>query len=203
MVAVPSKWIENSKVLDKSLVTGSAFDRSQDKLVPHFMGLDIGLKNDGTAVTIGHWVTEFIKDNPVKKLEIDVSTVRYARNENRAFFEIEEIADWVCMWARRYNIQSGLTDQYYGLTAVPAMKKKGFKNISFKHFTQALNTEMFSVLDSYLSKGLLRMPVSDLTEELQNLVIDPAARYAVAPVGGHDDLTDSFARMVYTAHISR
>jgi phage terminase large subunit-like protein len=199
-----SKWIESPEIVNQNIIASSVIDRDRDKSTPHFMGVDIGLKSDGTAITIGHWVTELVGSNASRKLEIDLATVRYPKNENRAFFEIDEIAEWVCTIAKRYGIQAGLTDQYYGSIAVPIMHKKGFKNIECRHFNRVLNLEAYTVLHDYLVRGNLRIPESKvLTEELLSLEMGLEDQNIMAPVGGHDDLSDSLARMAYVAHNRR
>jgi hypothetical protein len=202
--ATLSKWIESPEIVNQNIIASSVIDRDRDKSTPHFMGVDIGLKSDGTAITVGHWVTELVGSNASRKLEIDLATVRYPRNENRAFFEIDEVAEWVCTIAKRYGIQAGLTDQYYGLTAVPIMHRKGFKNIEWEHFNRVLNLRVYTVLYGYLTNGMLRIPeFKVLTDELLSLEMDFEDQNIMAPVGGHDDLSDSLARMVYVAHNSR
>jgi intein/homing endonuclease len=88
-------WIDDPDIVRKNVIPGLKIkDRSMVR-VPHFMGVDLGLKNDGTAITIGHWTQEIIDSVKVDRLEVDYYAVRYAKLEGKDYFEPEEMVEWI------------------------------------------------------------------------------------------------------------
>jgi hypothetical protein len=211
-------WIEEPEIVRKNIIVGLNYKERSMLRVPHFMGIDVGLKNDGSAVTVGHWVTEAVNGARVEKLEVDLSEVRYAEKEQKDYFLPDEIADWVASFAGKFYIARGLMDQYYGMTMVPLLHKKGLKQFEYRQFTDQLNSNVYQVLLSDFISNMLRLPEgpvimvgdakmndSELVKEILSLQAEQKSKYMIrvfAPdrKGEHDDLSDSFARMAYVAH---
>jgi hypothetical protein len=211
-------WIEEPEMVRKNIIVGLNYKERSMLRVPHFMGIDVGLKNDGSAVTIGHWVTELVGGAKVDKIEVDLSEVRYPEDEKREYFVPDEIAEWIGGFTSRFYIARGLMDQYYGMTMVPLLHKKGLKQFEYRQFTDQLNSNVYQVLLSDFISNLLRLPEgpsvmmgdakindSDLVKEILTLQAEQKSKYMIrvfAPErkGEHDDLSDSLARMVYIAH---
>jgi intein/homing endonuclease len=211
-------WIDDPVLVRQNVVPGLRMKERSSLRVPHFMGIDVGLKNDGSAVTIGHWVTELVNGVKVDRLEVDYSTVKYAINEGKDYFVPDEIAEWIAVFADRFFIGKALMDQYYGMTIVPLLHKKGLKQFEYRQFTDQLNSSVYQVLLTDFISSALRLPEgeasvieglkvndSELVKELLTLQAEQKSKYMIkvsAPErkGEHDDMSDSLARMVFIAH---
>jgi len=211
-------WIEDPVIVRQNVIKGLKYkDRSMLR-VPHFMGIDVGLKNDGSSISIGHWVSELVGGARVDKIELDLSEVRYAELEGKDWFVPDEIAEWIASYTEKFYIARGLLDQYYGMSMVPLLHSKGHRQFEYRQFTDQLNSSVYQVLLSDLISTTIRMPEgelrtvvgekdcdSDLIKELLTLQAEQKSKYLVkvsAPdrKGEHDDLSDSFGRMVFLAH---
>lgn len=211
-------WLDDPEIVRKNVIPGLKIkDRSLQR-VPHFMGIDLGLKKDGTAITIGHWTNEFIEGVKSEKLEVDYYGVRYAKNEGKEYFEPEEMIDWIASFTKKFYIARGIFDQYYDMTMEPKLHRLGLKQLEAKHFNDSLNSIVYQMLLSCLLSKTLRIPEGDeayvngivtndseLVTELLTLQAQQKSKYIIrvaAPdrEGEHDDLSDSLARMVYVAH---
>lgn len=211
-------WIDDPDIVRKNVVPGLKIkDRSLIR-VPHFMGIDLGLKKDGTAITVGHWMQEMVDGAKIDKLEVDYYAVRYAKDEGKEYFEPEEMIEWIASVCKKFYIARGMFDQYYDMTMEPKLKRLGLKQLEAKHFNDSLNSIVYQMLLSCLLSKTLRIPEgnevfvkgirsedSELVTELLTLQAQQKSKYIIqvaAPEreGEHDDLSDSFARMVYVAH---
>ena len=211
-------WIDDPIIVRQNVVPGLKYKERSSLRVPHFMGIDVGLKNDGTAVTIGHWVEEIVNGLKVDRLEVDQCIVRYAEEENKTNFVPDEIAEWLLTFTDKFYIQKALLDQYYGMTIVPYLHNKGKKQFEYRQFTDQLNSSVYQVLMTDLISSAVRLPEgetrqftgdkdndSDLVKEMLTLQAEQRSKYLIsvfAPErkGEHDDMSDSLARMVYLAH---
>jgi intein/homing endonuclease len=211
-------WIDDPDILRKNVIPGLKKKERGMTRVPHFMGIDLGLKKDGTAITIGHWMKEFVDGMQVEKLEVDYYAVRYAQDENKDYFEPEEMVEWIASFANKFYIAKGLLDQYYDMTMEPKLHKMGLKQFEAKHFNDSLNSTIYQMMLSCFLSRTLRLPEgeetiikgvrtndSDLILELLSLQAQQKSKYVIkveAPQreGEHDDLSDSLARMIYVAH---
>lgn len=211
-------WIDDPEIVRRNVIPGLKIKDRSVLRVPHFMGIDLGLKKDGTAITIGHWLQELIDGVKIDKLEIDYYAVRYAKDEGKDYFEPEEMVDWIASFTKKYYIARGLFDQYYDMTLEPKLHKMGLKQFEAKHFNDSLNSSVYQMLLSCFLSRTLRIPEgeetfvngirstdSELVTEILTLQAQQKSKYIVkveAPdrEGEHDDLSDSLARMVYIAH---
>jgi len=210
-------WIEDADVLRQNVVPGLTYKTRGRDRVPHFLGVDVGLKGDGTAISVGHWVTELVGGAPEDFIELDACDIRYSENEDVGYFTPEDVSEWIASYTKKFFIIKGLLDQYYGMSIVPLLHKAGHKQFEFKSFTEGLNSKVYQTLLSHLISGNLRMPEgkgvitgdrvdndSELVKEMLTLQSEQKSKYIVkvfAPErkGCHDDLSDSFSRMVFLA----
>lgn len=212
-----SAWIENEQVLRVNIVPGLKLKKMSYERVPHFLGIDIGAKNDGTSIAICHLIKEE-KDGAVRQLiELDCSEVRYASDEGKEAFRTEEIADWIASYAEKFFIVSGMTDQFLSLSIIPLLHDKGLKQINALPMTRDLNSRIYQNLMSKMLDGALRIPEGDerevegvrvkdipLVTEMMRLQATVHSKFIIsveAPQSknGHDDLSDAFARAVFQA----
>jgi hypothetical protein len=210
-------WIEDPIMVRQNIVPGLRYKvRSFDR-VPHFVGIDIGLKGDGTAIVVGHWTKEKVENEILDRLEVDCCDVRYAKDEGKDFFTPEEMADWIAEYKDRYYVVKGLMDQYYGMSIIPSLEKKGQKMYEYRHFSDTVNSSAYQNLLATMISSTLRLPEeaeriidgkpttdSDLVLELLTLQSEQRSKYLIkvhAPdrEDAHDDASDAFSRMVLVA----
>lgn len=212
-----SAWIENEQVLRVNIIPDLKFKRLSYDRIPHFMGIDVGAKHDGTAIAICHIVKQ--EQNGVLRnfIELDCADVRYASEEGKETFHTDEIADWIYSYSDKFFIVKGIMDQYLGLALVPMLHDKGFLQVEVKPMTRETNSQIYQNLMSKMLDATLRIPegeprmidgkkVSDtpLIQELLSLQATSYSKYMIsveAPQtkGAHDDLSDAFARSVFLA----
>jgi len=212
-----SAWIENEQVLRMNIIPGlKEKTRSYDR-IPHFMGVDIGMKNDGTALAICHIVKQSVDGVLRNVIELDCIDVRYATDENKEYFHPEDIADWIATYSEKFFIVKGIMDQYMGMAMMPVLQDRGLKQIEAVHMSRDLSSKIFQNLMSKMLDASLRIPEGeervvdgrkvidlDLIPELLRLQATVHSKYMItvkAPEikGMHDDLSDAFARAVYLA----
>lgn len=215
-------WIDDPVVLRQCVVPGLRYKDSGQARVPHFMGIDIGLKNDGTAIVICHLTKEKNEYGGFdQKIEVDYARVRYAKEEKAAtsanpFFVPDEMAEWISSFQDRFHIVSGLMDQFYGMSIIPYLDKKGLKQYRSEHMNDTKNSEIYQNLMSQMAGNHLRLPEgetthrtgraedSQLVSELLSLQATQKTKYVIkvaAPErpGCHDDLCDALALAVMQA----
>jgi hypothetical protein len=208
-------WIEDPEVVRQCVVPGLKLkDRTSDK-TPHFAGVDIGIKNDGTAICITHHVQELMNGVKETLIEVDYYSVRYAELENKPHFVPEELADLIAYFSNKFHIIRGIMDQYYGYSIIPLLARKGLKQYEVRSSTDSSNSQLYNILYTNFLSKILRLPEgaktgdliqqdSELVEELLSLQAQHKAKYIIdvaAPDrdGAHDDLSEAFARSVLLA----
>lgn len=212
-----SAWIENEQYLRMNIIPGLKLKTLSYERSPHFLGIDIGLKNDGTAICICH-VTKNENGNGLKEMiELDAIDVRYASDEGKEFFRPEEMAEWIAEYTKKFFIVKGIMDQYFGMAIVPLLHDKSIKQIEAVHMSRDFNSKIYQNLMSKMLDAGLRIPEGgerlvqgkktkdlDLVTEMLSLQAVRHSKYLItvkAPdvKGGHDDMSDAFARAVYLA----
>jgi hypothetical protein len=208
-------WIEDPEVVRQNVVPSLRYkDRSSER-VPHFMGIDIGLKGDGTSICICHHVQEVVQGIREIMIEIDTAEVRYAEKENKARFVPDELADWIASFCPRFYIIKGLMDQWYGMSIVPILEGKGLKQFEMRQFNENLNSTIYQNLLTHFISQTLHIPSVDriqgkvdadttLIAEILSLQSYQKSKYIIdvhAPdrEGAHDDLSDALSRAVLLA----
>ena len=211
-------WIENEQVLRMNITPGLKLKESNLERLPHFMGVDVGLQNDGTAIVICHVVKKETPSGVRDFIELDCAEVRYAKEEKKEYFSPEEIAEWILSFYNKFFIVQGTLDQHYGLAIVPMLHNRGFKQIKVTHASREYNSRIFQNLMSKMLDGGLRIPegteekIHDgvstkdipLVSELLRLRATQHSKYLITVEaqegkGNHDDLSDAFARAVFLA----
>jgi len=210
-------WIENEQVLRMNIIPGLKTKESNLERLPHFMGVDVGLQNDGTAIVVCHVVKKETPSGLKDFIELDCAEVRYAKDEKKEFFSPEEVAEWILNFYNKFFIVQGTLDQHYGLAIVPMLHTKGFKQIKVTHANREYNSRIFQNLMSKMLDGSLRIPEGEekvrdgeltkdipLVSELLRLRATQHSKYLITVEaqegkGSHDDLSDAFARAVYLA----
>jgi hypothetical protein len=213
-----SAWIENEQILKMNVIPGLREKEISYTRIPHFLGIDIGLKNDGTALAVCHIERKDLATGGQKDyIELDMVASRYASDEDKEFFTPEEMAEWISTFMKKFFIVKGIMDQYYGLALLPVFYEKGYKQIECVHASRDFNSKVYQNLMSKMLDSALRIPEGeerkingrktkdiDLVLEMLKLQATHHSKYLItveAPEikGLHDDESDAFARAVYLA----
>jgi len=203
------------QVIDKQLKPKS----NGRQKTPYFMGVDIGLKGDGTSIAITHVekVREEIKETIVftDKIELDLCDVIYAGEgayEKAEILDFELVADWIQNLCNKFYIVKGLIDQHNGVLAVQNLMKRGLSQFDMVYHTRTFNSDLYQNFMMLVIDKKLRLyndvkdPYSDseLIEELLKLQVKQYSRHTIeveAPkiTGAHDDRADALVRSVWLA----
>ncbi len=131
--------------------------------VPHQMGIDVGLVEDGTAVAITHvegdkivldyhelWIAgnDWNETNPHLHGEYSTNYAKGLQNEERLDFE--EIADWIQALTKRFHITAGVFDRWTGIALEQKLHKKGLKQFRSEHFTRDLSSQIYQRVKMFL-----------------------------------------------------
>lgn len=204
-------WIPDSKDLLACVDTTLRPKARGPIRAPHFMGLDVALVNDYTAVAIGHLdeqgnvVLDYID-------RIRAGEGKYVKQER---LEFDDIADWIYDLSKKFYIARGVFDQWAGIPMEQALQKKGLKQMEAVHHTRQLTSQMFQnfkdmmydtrlVLYNWPPPEREGQENCDYIEELLGLQEEVISKYIIlveAPRGGdrHDDYADALVRMVWLA----
>jgi hypothetical protein len=176
---------------------------------PHFIGLDLGLVGDGTAIAIGH-IT------PEGKIVVDlVDRIQAGRGEHadRDRLEFDEVADWILALSKRFYLVEGMFDQWAGIPLEQALVKRGLRQMRAESMTKPKVSEMFRnfkdmmfdnrlvLYDHPIPAGKQHCPYIEELLELQAEYHSKFVTTVEAPniEGKHDDMSDALIRMVWLA----
>lgn len=202
-------WIEREEDLtscvDKNL-------RPQVRGIPrraYYMGLDLGLVGDGTAVSLGH-----LDDNG--KIIVDlVDQIKAGEGKyiDRERLDFDDVADWVKDLSEKFYIAEGIFDQWAGIPLEQALSKRGLGQMKAVQMTKNITSQMFqNFKDMMWDKKLVLYDFPILQhenhcsyiKELLELQAQYVSKYVTlveAPNidGKHDDRADALVRMVWLA----
>lgn len=176
---------------------------------PHFLGLDLGLVGDGTAIAIGH-ITETGKIRADLIDQIKAGEGKYA---DKLRLDFDDVADWVEEYSKKFYLAEGIFDQWSGIPFEQALKKRGLTQMNSEHITKPLASQMYqNFKDMLWDQGLelYDFPIPqhenhcDYIKELLELQARYHSKYITtveAPniEGKHDDRSDALIRMVWLA----
>lgn len=210
-------WIEDAEVIRQCIVPGLDFKIRSNERLPHFLGVDVGLKKDGTAMCVCHNVVESVHGARETFIEVDLNDVRFAEEEKKLHFKPQDIAEWIMDINSRFLIVKGLMDQYYGMGIVPLLEDKGLKQFEYRVFNEQMNSNIYQNLLTQFISMSLKLPEgkpvkvgdkiekdSELVKELLSLQAHHKSKYIIkveAPdrEGCHDDRSDALVRAVLLA----
>lgn len=199
-------WIEDETDLMACVDPKLVPKQAAPSRMPHFMGVDIALVGDYTAVAVGHF-------DPQGRVVLDyIDRIRAGEGKYTALdrLDFDNVADWIADIARRFFITEGIFDQWSGIPMEQALTKRGLGQLKSLHHTKPLVSQMWQNFKNLLldRKIGLYNDVKDgraayLTEILE-LQADYESKYIVtveAPKidGKHDDYSDALCRMLWIA----
>lgn len=204
-------WIEDEKELLECVVPTLRPKVKAPPRAPHFMGVDVALVGDYSAIAIGHndeqgnVVLDFI--DRIRAGEGD-----YVDHER---LEFDDVADWIRDLSRRFFISEGMFDQWAGIPLEQALAKRGLKQMKAVHHTRSLTSQIFQNFKDMMFDRRLQLydwpiPADEgvdhcpYIQELLELQAEMVSKYIIlveAPQveGKHDDLADALVRMVWLA----
>lgn len=201
-------WIEKSEDLlacvdPKLKKATSAIARKS-----HYMGIDLGLVGDGTAIAIGHLEGDKIVLDAVE--QIKAGEGKYKDKERLDF---DEVADWILSYSKKFYISEAIFDQWAGIPLQQALEKRGLKQMVSVNMTKQLTSQMYQNFKDMMWDERLKLydrPNAEVDghepylEELLELQATVHSKHLIsveAPqvAGKHDDMSDAVVRMVWVA----
>ena len=186
---------------------------------PYFVGFDLGLVNDASAIAIVHLDEQH-------RIVLDyIAQIKAGEGEfaDKARLEMDDVANWIHVLSRRFYFQTGMFDMWNAIPLEQALAKKGLQQLKGEHFTAPLNSQIFQNLKMMMwDKRLVLFDITDeerrklqaagkevpdhlpYIEELKELQAEYKSKYIInvqAPQtdGRHDDMSDALARAVWLA----
>ena len=184
--------------------------------VPHFIGLDIGFKGDGTAIAICHVESEEQENGEfIDKIELDYVESRAAGEppyEDYDILDFELVSDWIKDVCQNFHIVEGLLDQHNGQLVCQNLAKKGMGQFEMIYHTRQFNSKLYQNFMMLTIDKKLRLygdemgphTNPDYIEELLQLQVKQYSKNIIsveAPKlkGHHDDKSDAIMRAVWLA----
>lgn len=208
-------WIERESDLNACIDLNLRPSQQAVPRMPHFMGFDLGLVGDGSAVAIGHVEDGLIVTDLVD--QIKAGEGEYADVE-RLDLELH-VVEWLYQLSRKFFIQEGMFDQWAGIVLEQALSKRGLTQIKMHQMRKELLSQIFKNFKDMLYERKLLLydwPIleghkhCDYVAELLELQQESHSKYIItveAPgiEGKHDDRSDALVRMVWlaTQHIAK
>lgn len=176
---------------------------------PHFLGLDLGLKGDGTAISVGHI-------DETGKIRVDlVDQIKAGEGKfvDKDRLDFDAVADWIKEIGERFYLVEGIFDQWTGIPLEQALSKRGLAQMKSVSMTKQLSSQMYQNFKDMLWDKRLQLydfPIAPhdthcaYIKELLELQAHFHSKYITtveAPnmEGKHDDLSDALVRMVWIA----
>lgn len=212
-----SGWIEEEDHLRRSFVPDLMPRQTGIRGIPTFMGIDLGLTGNGTAITIS-------AVNQERQIELWYAKVIYPSTatvdpiyedcvENVDMLDFDAMSDWIEELVHKFNVQQGIFDQWNGGPLLQALKKKRITNLECLSITRDLKAKMFQNFKLMMLDKRLRLfdlhkkddgEDGVLFKELMRLQKRAYSNYLVVVnkpdiTGFQDDLSDALVRSVWAA----
>lgn len=176
---------------------------------PYFMGIDLALKGDATAISLGH----IDEKGKILVDMVDQIKAGEGKYEDVDRLDFDDVADWVKEWCNKFYVIDGIFDQWTGIPFEQALKKRGLTQLKSVVMTKPLTSQIFQNFKSMLwdnRLGLYDWPKEAHEEHCAYIkeLLELQARYhskyittVEAPniEGKHDDMSDALVRMVWLA----
>jgi hypothetical protein len=188
--------------------------------ISYFMGIDLGLKNDGTGIAIVH------KDEQTNKIILDYASVWFSGSsdvwdieKNNIYLDgdcnkfahndvlrIGDIVDEIKELSKWFPIKKGWFDQHNGYGLQERLNEAKLTQFEMENVTDVLNSKIYDLAKSLYTDQLVDMfdhPI--LVPEMLSLEGSLKGKNKImvnAPNknGAHDDISDAFVRAVWCCH---
>jgi hypothetical protein len=204
-------WIDDPEEFKKCITLDKAPLRGKPD-VAYYMGIDLGFKNDGTALVIVH------KEGD--KVVLDYAKVWFAGSSdvweqdksiyrdcnkyaNQPLIKMSDIVAEIKELCRWFPIKEGIFDQMTGYGLQELLHTAGFTQFEMVHFTDSKNHEVYQCVKGLYSEQLLEMYDDEvLIDEMLMLEAERKSKSkievrALSAQGNHDDVSDAFVRAVW------
>jgi phage terminase large subunit-like protein len=207
-------WVESETEFRKCVNNRPVVTKG-NRETSYFIGVDLGFKNDGTALAIVH------KEG--NKIVLDYADVWFGgesdvwnvsesiyhnctKYRSKPLLKMADIVQEIKDLSRWFGIRGGMFDQAGGWGFQELLMGAGFSQIQMTHFTDNLNNDIYHLTKRLYGEELLDIydhPV--LVPEMLSLEAEKRPRGKViveAPKreGAHDDISDAFVRAVWTCY---
>ena len=202
-------WIEKREDLYACVDPDRRPSRNAPARKPHFMGIDLALVGDGSAIAIGH----LDGDGQVVLDLVEQIKAGEGQFKDKERLEFDDVADWVLEMTKRFYIVEGIFDQWAGIPFEQALNKRGLSQLKSVSMTKTLTSQMFQnfkdlmwdrKLSLYDNPNATEKGSAPYLQELLELQAKVESKHIVtveAPQvqGKHDDMSDALVRMVWLA----
>lgn len=218
-------WIERESDLTACIDPGLRPKEFAAPRMPHQMGIDVGLVDDGTAICITHiegekivldyheiWYagTDWRESNPHLGEEYSTPYAKTLSTVERLDFD--EVAQWIYALTKRFYISEGLFDRWNGIPLEQALHKKGLKQFKAEFFTRDQSSKIYQSAKMFMYDERLVLydhPVgegsnkhSPLIAELLTLQARHVGKNLVlvekpGKAGAKDDQSDALVRSIW------
>jgi hypothetical protein len=207
-------WIDDEEEFRRCIVEKHMSDRGMPGTT-YYMGIDVGLKNDGTAIAIVHregnkiicdyanvW---FSGSSDIWDLDSSIyrHCHKYASND---ILRMSDIASEIKLLCRNFSIKAGVFDQHMGYALLELLYDAGLRQFATEHYTDSKNSDIYALTKILYIEGLLEIPDHPiLIPEMLQLEGEKKSKNKLiveAPNknGAHDDLSDALVRAIWLCH---
>ena len=202
-------WIEKEEDLLACVDPSLSANRSAPARRPHFVGIDLALVGDGSAIAIGH----IEEDGRIVLDLVDMIKAGEGLYVDKERLEFDDVADWVLGFSNKFYFAEGIFDQWAGIPFQQALEKRGLKQLTSVNMTKQITSQMYQNFKDMMWDKKLKLynrkdPLQDGNEpyivemlELQQTVHSKHLITVEAPkvAGKHDDMSDAIVRMTWLA----
>jgi hypothetical protein len=200
-------WIEEARDLRECVVEELRPAQRGLPRVSYFMGVDLGLAGDGTAVAVGH----ADGDGHVVVDLVDQIKAKEGKYVDDERLEFDAVADWIKDICGRFLVTEGMFDTWSGIPFEQALAKRGLGQLKSENMKKELTSQMFANFKNMMWDRRLRLynwPLPSGEEwcpylkELLELQAEHHSKYLITVAapnteGKHDDMSDALVRMVW------
>lgn len=210
-----TSWIEDPEEFNKCITLSTGPSKGKYETA-YYWGLDLGFKNDGSALAIVHKEDDrtihldraevwFSGSSDVWEYEDSIykNCNQFAHSE---FLKMSDILNEIKELNRWFPCKKGIFDQHPGYALLELLSNVGLKQFELQHFSDSKNHEVYQITKRLYSEKLLALwdhPV--LVPELLSLQAEFKSKAKIevtAPSkrGCHDDISDAFVRACWLCY---
>jgi len=208
-------WIDDEAEFRKCVTNETPPNRGVCD-VAYYFGIDLGFKNDGTAIAVVH------RDDQ-GKIVLDYANCWYSGSSDVWEFEdsiyrrcgkyaklellkMSDIAAELAEIVKWFPAKEGIFDQHNGYALAELLEAKNLKQFRMEHFSDTLISDVYQLTKRLYSEGLIKIynhPV--LVPEMLTLEAERKAGQKVIVRqpnrrGAHNDISDAFVRAVWLCY---
>lgn len=136
---------------------------------PHYLGLDLGLKNDRTAAVLTKPEGDHVRmvyheqwqaGTPWRSVNphLEKPMMEYAAKLGQVgTLDLDEIAKWIFQLSKRFYIEKGVFDQFQGISFEQTIHKMGLKSVEMKNFKPQEKRDMFQAFKTLMFHEKLQL----------------------------------------------